>query len=769
MDHPWKALWIQDPRFAGLTPRNLLHKQNRPAELPPHDPALQNVHMLVRKVFDLPAEPASARLILTADDYYHLYINGQFVGQGPAPAYPFHYNFNTWDVASSLAQGRNVIAVQVYYQGLRNRVWNSADYRQGMFAELAVTTKAGGAIVITSDETWRIRISPAHKSAGTIGYDTQFIEDIDGRLLEVDWQGVGFDDSQWDRPAVSALSDTDYTFVPQVTPPLAVYNLAPKTQRQVSPGRYMLDFGREITGRIAMRVRGPRGHRIAVRCGEELNPDGSVRYQMRCNCTYQDFWTLAGSPGETIEFFDYKAFRYAEVLHVPAPLASGDAWAIVRHYPLDERAADLHSSHPGLDDIWTICAAGVRGCCQETMVDCPSREKGQYVNDAAVTAHSHMLLTGDTRLTRKVLEDAALSRTICPGLMAVAPGTVMQEIAEASLLWPVLLWEYYQHSGDGAFLWDMLPVLEGQMQYFQRYEDAAGLLANVCEKWNLVDWPANCRDGYDFDLDPKAGGQGCQTVLNGHYYKFLGACRSIQQAAGLDTEHLSRRLTAMQEAFVRTFRHVRSGLFVDAVGSNHSSLHANAIALYAGLVPAQTRPAVLGHLRQKGMVCGVWFADFLLQGLIEAGQADFAFDLMTRDDPRSWSNMLAEGATACMEAWGADQKWNTSWCHGWASAPIPLLVEHFLGIRHVEPGWRVIRIQPRMPRGLKSLGLHLTLPQGKLTVTYSRSERTELYSLYVPVGVRVEGPGDHWVARSADAKRGAYLFERGLRQGAGTI
>ncbi len=766
MNHPWKARWIQDPRFAGLAPRNLMHKQRFPVDLPPHDPALQNVHMFVRKTFDLAGEIAAARLTITADDYYHLYVNGRFVGQGPASAYHFHYNVNTWDIADKVVAGQNVIALHVYYQGLRNRVWNSADYRQGMFAELILTTKAGQEIVIASDDTWRIRISPAYKAAGIIGYDTQFTEDIDARLLDQGWREVDFDASGWDQPAVRDLAETDYTFVPQVTPPLTVYKVSPTILRQLGSSRYILDFSREITGRLAMRLQGPAGHRLAVRCGEELNDEGSVRHEMRCNCKYEDFWTLAGLPQETVEFFDYKAFRYAEVLNVPGTLNSGDIWAIVRHYPYDDHAASWRSSYPVLDDIWTICANGVRGCCQESIVDCPSREKGQYVNDAVVSAHSHMLLTGDTRLTRKVIEDAALSRSICPGLMAVAPGSFMQEIAEASLLWPVLLWEYYQHSGDDAFLHEMLPVLDGVMHYFQRHENATGLLENVCEKWNLVDWPDNCRDSYDFDLSPATGGQGCQAVLNAHYYRFVEACRSIRCAAGLEVGSLARKLDGMREGFGRTFRNVRSGLFVDAVGSNHASLHANAMALCAGLVPVEAQPAVIAFLRGKGMACGVWFANFLLQGLIAAGQADLAFDLMTCEEPRSWRNMLEEGATACMEAWGADQKWNTSFCHAWASTPVALLVEHFLGIRHAEPGWRAIHLQPRMPRVLKNASLHLLLPQGRLSVTYTRSERMELYSLYVPPEVRVTGPvetASRWQIRTADAKRGAYLFERTLK------
>ncbi len=764
MEHVWTARWIQDPRFSGLAPRDLLHPEHQPRDLPAHEPGLRNVHMLVRKEFDLPEPPGRAELLITADDYYLLYINGEFVGQGPAPAYHFRYNVNAWDVSDRLTAGRNVIAVHVYYQGLRNRVWNSADYRQGMLAELVVRTAAGGHVLVASDATWRMRISEAYRAGPIIAYDTQFAEDIDGRLLERGWQQAGFDDAAWTAPAERAVEQTDYTFVMQSTPPPAVYDVEPVEVRRLGQGRYRLDFGREITGRLKVRVAGPAGHRIEVRCGEELEPDGSVRYRMRCNCDYQDFYTLAGVDGEQVEFFDYKAFRYAEVLGAAGEVGAGDVRAIVRHYPWPDSAATLRTSNPVLDEIWAICANGVRCCCQETIVDCPSREKGQYLNDAAVSAHAHMLLTGDTRLTRKALADAAASGRFCPGLAAVAPGSFMQEIAEASLLWPVLLREYYLHSGDEAFLREMLPVLDGLVHYFQRHENEGGLLADLQEKWNLVDWPANARDGYDFDLSPRTGGQGCQCVLNGHYYRFLEAVADCRLAAGLDVARAwQRRRAAFTEAFTRTFQDSRTGLFVDAVGSNHSSLHANAMALCAGLVSPAALPAVLSLLQAKGMACGVWFASFLLQGLIQAGQSELAIYLMTRDDPRSWQNMLGEDATACFEAWGVDQKWNTSLCHAWAAGPVALLVEGMLGVQHVEAGWRAVRIEPRMPRMLQSVALQLPLPAGTLNVSYSRSGRLEICSVHLPREVRLvepsRGPGC-WQVRTADAARGAWLLER---------
>ena len=42
--------------------------------------------------------------------------------------------------------------------------------------------------------------------------------------------------------------------------------------------------------------------------------------------------------------------------------------------------------------------------------------------------------------------------------------------------------------------------------------------------------------------------------------------------------------------------------------------------------------------------------------------------------------MLKEGATTLFEAWGKEDKWNTSLCHPWAAAPVIVLIEDILGV-----------------------------------------------------------------------------------------
>ena len=85
-------------------------------------------------------------------------------------------------------------------------------------------------------------------------------------------------------------------------------------------------------------------------------------------------------------------------------------------------------------------------------MDCPTREKGQYLGDAVVTAHAQVLLTGEMQMLLKCIDQFAQTRAVCPGLLAVAPGGLMQEIADYSLMYPQLLALYYRYTGDAAAL-----------------------------------------------------------------------------------------------------------------------------------------------------------------------------------------------------------------------------------------------------------------------------------------------------------------------------
>ncbi len=658
----WRNRWVCNPKYKHLQPLKLLHKQlDDTFIMPEHKEELKNNHTLFRKTIRIEAEAKQVILDISADDYYKLYINGSYVTQGPANSYTFSYNYNHIDITKYLHVGKNTLAVHVYYQGLVNRAYNSGDYRQGLIAEVW----ADG--ISIADDSWKYAEAKEYGATRTIAYDTQYDEVIDNNQKINGWKEADYDDAAWEAAAIKECDD--HVFVLQQTENLQMEYRFPERIKRLENG-YLLDFGEELTGTFFMKAVGKKNDEVRILFGEELLKDSQVRNDMRCNCLYEDKLILANGENE-LEQFEYKCFRYVQLV-TAQDVELRDFCVHYRHYPFDETYCKFHSDDELISQIWEICKNAVRNCSQEAFLDCPHREKGQYLGDLTVTAHSLYYLTGDTRLFRKALTDFANSTKICKGMMAVAPGSFMQEIADFSLLYAYQLQLYYQLSGDKEFLKKMLPVAEGVEAYFDCFQNDTGMLENVKTKWNLVDWPENLRDEYDFDLPQPIVGDGCHNVINALYVGMKKCMEEIRTVLGIK---FTSQFEFLRLRFIEQFYNVKTGLFVDSTVSNHSSLHANIFAAFYGLEPEGNHIAEL--IRTKGLCCGVFVSYFVLYGAIRMGHKELAYDLITNKTEHSWYNMLQEGATTSYEAWGKEQKWNTSLCHAWASAPIPVLMEYF--------------------------------------------------------------------------------------------
>ena len=689
----WGAHWLTIPEWRGVQQINVFHREQDTRPLS-ETGAPQNLHVLVRGGVALP--PGQWVLRLSADDYYHAWLDGEWLGQGPAPSVPEAYCYQEYSVEG----GRTVtLALHLYYQGLINRVWNSGDGRFGMCAAFV----QGRREIVPSG--WRYQICRAYSGEPT-GYETQYLENFDSCAWPEGWETPDFDDSDW-GPLVPA--SFGYRMERQETAPLARYRTEPVTVQRLPEG-FRLDFGRELTGTLDACARGPEGARVVLRFGEELDENGRVRYEMRCNCRYEEVWTLAAGENR-LHPFDYKAFRYAEVLFDGAVTVSGlGAW--VRHYPMDDAACTLDCEEGELGKIFAICKHAVRCGTQEGYLDCPTREKGQYLGDAVVTARSQVWLTGSTGMLRKCIRDFMQSQRTAPGLLAVAPGSLMQEIADFSLLFPLLPLTDYEFTGDRDFLQECYPAVRGVTDYFARYARADGLLENVTDEWNLVDWPENLRDGYDFPLTRPVVGKGCHAVINALW---CGALQMQKRMERLLSLPVSDGAALAAESFLRRFYRPECRLFADCETSNHCSMHANLYAAYFGLLPPEAEDTFESLVLDPSRRCGVLPMYFVLRALGGLGRCDAVYRLLARED--LWRKMLREGAAACFEAWGKDEKWNTSLCHPWASGAIPVIIEELAGVHPAPEEKSGFRFEPHLPDAVRDFTLIVPFRGEKLRIS----------------------------------------------------
>lgn len=654
--------FISHKLFADEKPINVFHTEYPQITIPNADEKHADKHILFRKKFLLSGNVSDAIIKITADDYFKLYINGEFVTQGPPPSYPSAYYYMELPIGGFLKNGENTIAVHSLYQGLINRVFVSGDMREGLWAEISI----GGKVVLATDESWKCRISSAYSPMGIVGYDTQYTELFDSRCEEIGFEKEDYDDEKWKNAVIKKYSD--YKLIKSPILPLEIYDVEPKTIRKIESG-FVYDFGQEAIGYFVVKAKGNIGDEIIIRQGEELNADGSVRYELRSNCLYEEKWILSGGV-DTLDQFDYKGFRYAELV-VPENVEIIDVKFRIRHYPFKQKAV-YKSINARFDDIIKLCVNTIKYGTQEILPDCPTREKGQYLGDFCVSGRAQAIVTGDTTFLKKGILDFCRTSAVCKGLMSVSTSSYMQEIADYGLIFPSLVLWTYNFDGDKDFLKAVEPTIKGMHEYFSAFKRGDGLIEKIYGQWNLVDWPANLRDGYDFPLT-KPIGDGVHNVLNALWIGFLKAMNEIEDILGNDKVADCGKVA---NSFYNAFYSERTGLFCDSETKAHSAVQSSVFPLLFGIFgnDENLKKKLVDKIYEKKLnSMGVYMAYFALAALVKAGEREKATELVL--DENAWQNMIKEGATTTFEAWGKDQKWNTSLFHPWAVAPLIVFSE----------------------------------------------------------------------------------------------
>ena len=650
MEHIFTGKWITDAEFANLVPRNVFHRQLDKISLPCEEH--RNRHILFRKKFICHRLCADARIYISADDYYKLYINGQFVAQGPAPSYHFQYNYNCIDVSSYLREGENLIAVHTLYQGLINRVWQSGDHRHGLILDLTVGRKT----LVASDESFKTARHSAYTEIGECGYSTQFLERYDSGSAEVGFADPDFDDRSWENARISRHAD--HTLVPQKSDMLVFETVFPVKTFSFE-NRILYDFGSNYVGYLCVTATGKQGDEIILRCAQELNEDGTLRYHLRANCTYEETWIL--SDGESkLDQFDYKAFRYAELTFPAGVEITGNRF-LVRHYPfvLKAQLKPAFTDNEDLRKIWELCVHTQKYGVQEVIQDCVEREKGFYLGDGCYTALTNMILTGNDTMVRKLIDDAFSTDFITDTLVTCMDCSFMQEIAEYPLILVYLVLWHYRLTGDLAYLTENYGKVKKLLDAYCRDYEKNGLLRNL-DKWCVVEWPANFRHGYDVDIREGLVCHQAHVAVNAYY---IAAVRAANDIAGILGLPLYREEAPLISAFCRTFWDAEHHLFKDGENTKHISLVGNCFVYAFGLCTDKCfDEAFLALFAQHGIHSLSMFCTFpLLMGFARNGRFDLIREALLEEG--AWKRILREDGTTTFEGWGKETKWNASLFH----------------------------------------------------------------------------------------------------------
>ncbi|HVV00719.1 MAG TPA: alpha-L-rhamnosidase C-terminal domain-containing protein, partial [Verrucomicrobiae bacterium] len=425
---------------------------------------------------------------------------------------------------------------------------------------------------------------------------------------------------------------------------------------------------------------------------------------------------------------DIIPFRYLELIGLPKTLRITDVRQLRLLSTFDTNAASFTSSSSALDEVWNLCRNTMQVLTFDGIYVDGDRERKPYESDAYIHQLSSYAVDREFTMPRYSLEYLLQNPT-----------------------WPTewkfhdifMAWADYVQTGEASLLRRHYSELRADS--FEWAAPGGALMKgfpNFPQKTNsdVVDWPACDRDGFIIGDGPNLNWT--NSVNNALYYHGLRLMANIAAAIGRTNEaaRYSTRSAQVYTAYNTAFWNDVAKCYMDGVGVDHASAHANFFPLAFGLVPPSRQPAVLSFLHSRiashgGMPCSVYAAQYLLEALFTAGDADTAIGLITTNGPRGWLNMITLGSTLTTEAWNFRDKPNMDWNHAWGAAPGNLIARFILGLRPLVPGFGKVLIQPRL--GTTLLYADGTIPtiRGPVSICVSNAPASFQMRLNIPGNV----------------------------------
>ena len=521
---------------------------------------------------------------------------------------------------------------------------------------------------------------------------------------------------------------------------------------------YILDFGKAAFATMDFTYNAKTQHTLTLHVGEMANDDGSVNRTppKKSNIRYQEI-KVDVKPGQTKYQIQVQTderntrpnkavplpdgfpplvpFRYAEVEGAQNELKAEDFTQLTFHTYWDEEASSFGSNDNILNQVWDLCKYSIKATTFNGLYVDGDRERIPYEADAYLNQLSHYTTDREFAIGRRTIEYFMKNPTW--------PTEWQQHV-------PLLIYADYMYTGNTELIERYYKALKHKSLYELSNEDGLITSTKVDAVFmaklgfpegykkpltDIVDWPGakfngsktkGERDGFVF--------KPYSTVINSFFYENMKIMAEFAKILGKTQEVLDFELRAAKakKAVNEQMFDKERGIYVDGIGTDHASLHANMMPLAFGLVPEEHFESVVNYVKSRGMACSVYGAQFLMDGLYNAGEADYALDLLTDTSDRSWYNMIKIGSTITLEAWDNKYKNNLDWNHAWGAVPANVIPRGLWGIKPKTPGFGVALIKPQMSK-LKNSEIEVPTVRGTIKAKYTyNGARLQTYEIEIP-------------------------------------
>lgn len=723
----WSAIWISHPTA----------------------PLREPIVLRFRKPIDLNSVPAHYIVHVSADRRFLFYVNGKRIGAGPAASDLPHWRYETFDIASTLHAGTNLLSATVWNFGIYSAVALMSDRTAFLVqgdteAESAADTNGSWEV---AEEPGLTVIPRANDGRSDYMAASPGVT-LDAAKYGWSWQQAGDASLHW-VPARTAMREDDSPHAGQAASERDVANipwrlmpdpLPQMTYKEESPGaivragladaessgfparaltipphtttQVMLDRKTLTTAYPELAFSGGRGSRIVLTYSEALY-DAQLKKGNRNDVAgrhaigFHDVVLPDGGAGHTFEPLWWRTWRYVQIdiQTGDEPLTLDRLVAHESTYPFEQRAL-FDSRDADLQHIWDIGWRTARLDAHETYMDTPYYEQLQYIGDTRIQALISYAVTGDDRLARQAIAAFGNSK-IAEGLtQSRYPSNVEQIIPPFSLYWIGMLDDLYWYRPDAQIVRDNLQGTRDVLAWFFRYLQPDGLLGEP-PYWNFVDWVPEGQEIPTFD----AHGESC--VLSLELMGALSNASELERALGEPSLAASydTRLAHMREGIYQHCWSPERKLLADTPDRTVFSEHANILGVLYDVIPKSEQQEILRRIvndHEHLMPASYYFRFYLARALEHTGLGDLYLSSLG-----PWRELLPMGFSTWPEMPGDTR----SDSHAWSAHPTYDLLTIVGGIHPGSPGFRTVRIAPELG-DLKKLTIRYPHPQGMIEAHY---------------------------------------------------
>lgn len=536
--------------------------------------------------------------------------------------------------------------------------------------------------------------------------------------------------------------------------------ISPKSVEKVATNTWLVDFGKAAFATMSFNYPNSKKETIIVRIGEQLK-DGRINSDPQGSIRFEEV-EIAVSPGQTEYFLDLPKdkrntgpaavalpdsfpvllpFRYAEIVADKKPERPTQQ-AYFSFF--DKSQSSFSSSDTILNQVWDLCKYSMKATSFAGIYVDGDRERIPYEADAYINQLSHYAVDWEYPIARRTIE-YFMENPTWP--------------TEWQLHVALMFYEDYKYTGNTELIEKYYDELKHKTLMELAREDGLVSSANATPEFmkklgfkdpeikmkDIVDWPPaqkdtgwklataeGERDGFVFTP--------INTVINALYFRNLEIMGEFARLLNRNDEAREYELMAIKvkKAVNEKLMDPDKGVYLDGEGAGHSSLHANMMPLAFNMVPEENVAAVVDFIKSRGMACSVYGSQYLMDGLYNAGEADYALELMTATHDRSWWNMIAIGSTVTLEAWDMKYKPNADWNHAWGAVPGNIVARKMWGIEPKSPGAALLEIRPQLG-SLTATEITVPFITGKVNASYKKvNNRLQRYVFDLPANVSAE-------------------------------